>query len=142
MYRSDLVVNYAKIEKTIELINTYVKDNDYQFKDNLKFISEASFNEAFNNASKKQRKKLAAFIWGVHNRTTLANINKFFHFLMKVIMKSDKRVRVIKSDREIEIQEKRKIYKEALAKVQAAYADYKQTKGDFYKLKIAKGQVV
>ncbi len=55
---------------------------------------------------------------------------------MKNILKSESRIRVIPSAKEIAIQEKRKAYKEALAKVQAAYADYKQEKGDFYKNKL------
>jgi len=137
-------VNYQFIKSTFGKIEDFVKKNDYQFKDRNNFdnITESEFNSAWVNTSKKKRKKLAAYIWMIYNRPTLAGINKFFHFFMKTIMKSDVRVRVIKSDKEIAIQEKRKAYKEALAKMQAAYADYKQEKGDFYKIRLANNQAI
>lgn len=135
-------VNYASVQATISKIEQFVKDNGYQFKDRsgLNEITEANFNAALHLVSKKKRKKLANYIWAVNNHPTLENINKFFHFLMKNIMKSETRIRVIKSDKEIAIQEKRKAYKEALAKMQAAYADYKTEKGDFYKIRLANKQ--
>jgi len=137
-------INYQFIKSAFGKIEDFVKKNDYQFKDRDNFdkITEAEFNAALINASKKKRKKLANYIWMIYNRPTLAGINKFLHFLMKTILKSDLRVRVIKSDKEIAIQEKRKAYKEALAKMQAAYADYKQEKGDFYKIRLEKNQAI
>lgn len=137
-------INFNLINSTIEKAKQFVTTNEYQFKSTagLEEITESKFNQALTNLSMKKRKKLAASIWKVNNHPTLKNVNLFFHFLMKEIMKSDSRIRVIKSVKELAIQEKRKAYKEALAKVQAAYADYKTEKGDFYKLRLSKNQEV
>lgn len=133
-------VNYELLQSTFAKIDTYVKANDYQFKDRkgLDNITESGFNAAYADMSKKKKKRLAKYIWLVENFPSLANINKFLHFLLTKVMKSDLRVRIIKSEKELAIEAKRKAYKEALAKVKAAYADYKTEKGDFYKNKLAK----
>lgn len=130
-------VNFQTVTATIEKIKAFVKENNYQFKDSTGFdeITEAKFNSALSDMSKKKRKRLARYMWSINNHPSLGAINKFFHFLMKNVLKSDTRIRVIPSAKEIAIQQKRAIYKEALAKVKAAYADYKQEKGDFYKKK-------
>lgn len=137
-------VNFASVQNTISKIEQFVKENEYQYKDRtgLAEINERSFNSALQQVSKKKRKKLANYVWSVNNKPTLENVNKFFHFLMKMIMKSDLRIKVIKSDKEIAIQEKRKAYKEALAKMKAAYADYKTEKGDFYKNRMKNNQSI
>jgi hypothetical protein len=139
-FKSTPVVNYANVCATISNIETFVKKNDYQFKNREGFseITQAKLTAAISDLSNKKRKKLANFMWMNDNHPTMASANKFFHFLMKNVLKSDLRIRVIPSAKEIAIQEKRKVYKEALAKVQAAYADYKLEKGDFYKLKMVK----
>jgi tellurite resistance protein len=133
-------INFELLQNTITKIDAYVKANDYQFKDRkgLDHITEASFKTALADLSNKKRKRLAKYIWLVENFPSLANINKFLHFLFTKVMKSDLRVRIIKSEKELAIEAKRKAYKEALEKVKAAYADYKTEKGDFYKNKLAK----
>jgi len=132
-------VNFQSISATIEKIKQFVKENNYQFKDEKGFdeLTEKKFQTSLSDMSKKKRKKLASYVWAVNNHPTLAGINKFFHFLMKNVLKSNARICVIPSAKEIAIQEKRKAYKEALAKVKAAYAEYKTEKGDFYKIKAA-----
>lgn len=137
-------INYNLIVDTFKKIDAYVQANDYQFKDRkgLDNITESLFNTALINMSKKKRKKLANYIWVINNHPTLGGINKFFHFLMKTVLKSDLRVRVIKSDKEIAIQDKRKAYMDALAKAKQAYAEYKTEKGDFYKNRLAKKQAI
>ncbi len=137
-------INFNLINETIEKTLTFIKENDYQIKDSagLSEIIESNFNAALSNLSLKKRKKLATAIWTVSNHPTLKKVNLFFHFLMKEVMKSDSRVRVIKSAKELAIIEKRKAYTDALAKVKAAYADYKEEKGDFYKLRLSKNQEV
>lgn len=128
-------INFATIQKTITQIDAFVKAKDYQFKDRkgLDNIIESVFNAAYRDLSNKKSKRLAKYIWLVENFPSLTNINKFLHFLFTKVMKSDLRVRIIKSDKELAIEAKRKAYKDALAVVRAAYADYKTEKGDFYK---------
>ena len=137
-------INFNLINSTIEKVKEFVKSNDYQFKltVGLEEITESNFNQAFSNLSLKKRKRLAQSIWKVTNHPTLKNVNLFFHFLMKDVMKSESRVRVIKSAKQLAIEEKRKAYREALAKVKAAYVDYKDEKGDFFKIRLSKGQEV
>lgn len=138
-FKSTPVVNYENVCATISNIEKFVKENDYQFKDRegLKEITQAKLSTAISDMSQKKRKKLANFMWRNNNHPSMASVNKFFHFLMKNVLKSDARIRVIPSAKEIAIQEKRKAYKEAIAKVKAAYAEYKTEKGDFYKHKAA-----
>ena len=128
-------INFELIQKTINNIEIFVNDHGYQFKDRkvLDEITEEKFKVAFNDLSMKKRKKLASFVWSVNNKPTMSRANKFLHFLMTKILKSDLRVRITYSPKEIAIQEKRKAYKELLAKTKATYADYKTEKGDFYK---------
>jgi site-specific DNA-adenine methylase len=131
-------INYELLQKSFEKIDTFVKENDFQFKDRkgLDNITESGFNTAYADLSNKKRKKLAKYLWALHNRPmTLAGANRFLHFLFAKIMKSDLRVRIIKSEKELAIEAKRKAYKDALEKVKVAYADYKTEKGDFYKKK-------
>jgi hypothetical protein len=137
-------INFALINETIEKAKTFVKDNDYQFKSTagLELITETNFNEAFRNVSLKKRKKLAAAISHVDSHPTLKSVNIFFHILLKDIMQSDERVKIIKGAKQLAIEEKRKAYKDALAKLKAAYADYKKEKGDFYKIRLSKGQEI
>lgn len=132
-------VNFELISATINNIRQFVKDNGYQFKDDKGFeqITEQNFNTALQNMSWKKRKKLAAYIWQINNHPTLEKVNKFFHFLMKTVLQSDARIRVIKSDKELAIQAKRKVYKQALEAAKKAYAEYKEEKGDFYKKQLA-----
>lgn len=124
---------FANVQSTISKIEEYVKDNGYQFKDRsgLTLLDEKTF--YFQFGSIRKRKKLVNAMEAIGKNPTLENINKFFHFLMKEILKSDLRVRVIKSEKEIAIEAKRKAFKEALAKMKTALAEYKLEKGDFYK---------
>lgn len=132
-------VNFELLNSTFNLIDAFVKANNYQIKDRkgLENITESTFNAVYSNLSKKKKKRLAKYIWLIENFPSLANINKFLHFLLAKVIKSDLRVRIIKSEKELAIETKRKVYKDALAVVKQAYADYKTEKGDFYKKKIA-----
>lgn len=110
---------FANVQTTINKIKQYVKENGYQFKDgaNLSEITETKFNEAlsdFKHMSFRKRKKLVNAMAAIEKHATLENINKFLHFLFKTVLKSESRVRVIKSDKEIAIEAKRKAYKDAL----------------------------
>jgi hypothetical protein len=129
---------FENVQSTISKIEQYVKDNGYQFKDRsgLALLDEKTFHLQF--GSIRKRKKLVNAMTAIDKHPTLENVNKFFHFLMKEILKSDLRVRIIKSEKEIAIDEKRKAFKDALAKMKIALADYKAEKGDFYKKTLVK----
>jgi hypothetical protein len=127
-----------KLDNAMAAIEKYVTDNGYQFKDRsgLAKIIQSKFNTA--RVSTRMQKKLVNAMAAIEKHTTLKNINKFFNFLMKDIFKSESRVKVIKSYKEITIQQKRMAYKDALAKMKVALAEYKTEKGDFYKIKLEK----
>src|SRR5579859_6490655 len=129
------VINFKVINDTFKRIDEFVKANNYQYKDrhNLEIV-ESYFTKAYNDLSKKKRKLLAHYVWKINNKPSIEGVNKFYHFIMKFMLKSDLRVRVLYSPKEIAIQLKREEYKEALAKVKQAYADYKEEKGDYYKI--------
>lgn len=137
-------INYNVLQETFNKIDAFVKANDYQFKDRkgLDNITESTFNEVYRLLSKKRKKRLAKSIWLVEVNPSLNSINRFLHFLLTKVMKSDLRVRIIKSEKELAIEQKRKAYKEALAKVKAAYVEYKTEKGDFYKKNLVNKQAI
>jgi hypothetical protein len=146
-------VNYALIQTTIKNIEAFVAHNEYQFKDRtgLDSLTETQFNTALINLSLKKRKKLAAYIHVVNTHPTLEKVNKFLHFFMKTILNSDLRVRIVKSEKELAIQEKRKAYKAALkellesplyTKLVESRAVYKVEKGDFYKSRMLNNQTI
>lgn len=137
-------INFELIQDTFKKIDNFVAENEYQFKDRkgLDNITESNFKEAVANLSKKKRKKIAHYVWAINNYPTLGGINKFLHFLMTKVIKSDLRVRILKSDKEIAIQEKRKAYKQALEAMKKAHAEYKAEKGEFYKIRLSKNQAI
>jgi hypothetical protein len=133
---------FANVQETISKIENYVTENGYQFKDRSGLAQITKENFISPSTTIRKRKKLVNAMAAIEKHPKLENINKFFHFLLKDILKSESRVKVIKSDKEIAIQEKRKAFKDALAKMNIALAEYKAEKGDFYKIKLSKGQKI
>ena len=131
-------IDYAVISTTINSIKEFAKENGYKVKgeENFSKINVTTFNEVIQNTTFRKRKKLADLIWKANNHPKLSTINKFLHFLMTKIYKTEDRIKILPSEKELYIQKKRKAYKEALTVMKAAYADYKEEKGDFYKNKI------
>ena len=64
---------------------------------------------------------------------TLRGVNLFFNFVLKKILESKEKIKVLLSIKEITIQDKRKKWKEARDISEKLLSEYKEEKGDFYK---------
>ncbi len=133
-------INKEAIIATIEKIKQLAQDNNYQIKGDIDKILNRTKEENFDleffvghDLSTRKVKKLNDLIARYNKHPKMSTANKFLHFLMTKIYKSEDRVRILPSEKELAIQEKRKAYKAALETVKKAYADYKTEKGDFYK---------
>jgi len=133
-------LNAQLVSLTIENIEKFANKNQYQLKDwdNVVNISSTQMNVGIINMSKRKKKKLASMIKEIEIVSTLKKVNMFLHFLMKNVLGSDLRAKVILSEKEVIIQKKRAEYKAQLEKLKTAYFDYKNEKGDFYKLQLDK----
>lgn len=129
--------SYEAYKKTSDAIKSFVDHNDYQIKGIYGAITEEQFNAAFKSASQRTQKRLAKYMWKVNNHTSLASTNLFLHFFMKTFLKSDLRIRIIKSHKELDIEAKRKTFREAREAMFKAKEAYQLEKGDFYKKKLS-----
>ena len=128
--------------QTIKDIHEYVNFNEYQYKNNLNpsFIDEGELNNEIMNLSLNQRKKLKRSINAFRMKGSLCAVNRFYHFLMKKVLKSDTRISVIYGNKQLEIIEKRKKFVAARNEMLKMRGEYLDEKSDFYKLRIVNGQ--
>ena len=127
---------------TINDIHEYVKFNEYQYKNNINpsFLDEAEIKTEIMNLSLNQRKKLKRSINSFRIKGSLQSVNRFYHFLMKKVLKSDTRIGVIYGKKQLEIIEKRKNFVAARNEMIKMRGEYLNEKSDFYKLRIVNGQ--
>jgi hypothetical protein len=128
----------AGVIAALPKIIDFARHNDYVIKNDEGFlaITQSQLLDTIKNLSLKKRKVLRNYLWVIDNYPSLANINKFLHFLMAKVLKGDVRYRLLKSEKQLKIEEKRKKYLELLSVAKAAYKDYKDEKADFYKLRL------
>jgi len=128
--------------ETISEIHEYVEFNNYQYKNNLNpaFINAELLKSSIMNLSLNQRKKLKRAINAFRMKGSLQSVNRFYHFLMKKVLKSDMRVAVIFGKKQLEIVEKRKKFVAARNLMITMRNEYLDEKSDFYILRIANGQ--
>lgn len=133
-------LNAKLVSSAVENIEKFANKNLYQLKDwdNVASISSTQISTGIINLSKRKKKKLASMIKGIEVAPTLKKVNMFLHFLMKNVLGSDLRAKVILSEKEIAIQKKKAEYKVQLEKLKLAYSEYKTEKGNFYKLRLGK----
>jgi len=129
--------SYEAYKNTMATIKNFVAENNYQIKGIFRTITEEEFNEALAKASGRTKKKIAKGMWKVNNHPTLSNTNLFLHTFMKSFLKSDSRIRIIKSQKELDIEAKRKAFTDARAAMLKAKEAYQLEKGDFYKKKLS-----
>ena len=130
---------YNATVETEEKIRWFIEFNEYQFNKPL-IIPRVEVKKAIEDLSLNQRKKLKRAINNFHNRESIASANRFLHFLFKEILNTDIRVRINYGEKELKIKEMRKKYVEAREIMLKAHEEYKKEKGNFYKLRMAKGQ--
>lgn len=129
-----------EIDLTLQRINEYVAKNDYQLNGNIK--QKLNLDSVIDDVTLRKRKVLRRYMYYIKVHPTLDSVNKFLHFLFKEVLKSDARVKVVKSEKEQMIQKKREEFKAALKVLIEKRQAYKEEKGDFYKLRLAKNQAI
>lgn len=138
----------AGISKALPDIYEFTKFNDYRITTDIgvmngtgfKEVDHSSGEEKISKLSLNKRKELRNALWAVEKYPTIKRINRLFGFLKKHLGMPDFKISV--NTKQTTIQEKRKKYVEAREIAKAAYADYLNEKGDFYKLRLEKGQKV
>jgi hypothetical protein len=128
------------IDQTMLRIKEYVKFNEYQIHGNIE--EKLNLDAALKDATLRKRKTLRRYMYHIEQHPTLPTVNKFLHFLFKTVLKSDVRVRVLKSEQELEIQKRRKEFKDALKVMLEKKQAYLDSKGDFYKKRILNKQAI
>jgi len=122
----------AKINKTLEKIETWVRIMDYRIVGDIKIYKNMSIST--HNLSKNQLKKVNKYLNGVNKKMTLRNVNSLLHLLYKTFEPIEK-VQIKKSLKEEEIQKKRKEWLKFRDEAEKALLEYKTEKGDYYKEK-------
>jgi len=116
-----------KICSTIDLIEKFVKENNYQV---IGKLEEYTYLE-WKNFSKTEMKKIQKYCFWIERRPTLRNINTFLGLLTR-LFKVD-RVKIKISLKEEKIQNARKEWLKVRNESDKLLNIYKLEKGDFYK---------
>ena len=120
----------AKIKKTLDNIETWVRLMDYRMVNDIDIYK--NMNISIHNLSKNQLKKVNKYLNGVNKKMTLRNVNSLLHLLYKTF-EPTKKVQIKKSLKEEEIQRKRKEWLRLRDEAEKALLEYKTEKGDYYK---------
>ena len=122
-----------KVHETVEFIEQVIEKNNWQIKGDVNILKNVTIGDFQNHYSKRKIKRMNRNINWVLEKPSISNINRFFHFICTKVLETIKRVKVILSEREIEIQEARKRWKDVQNVEQELLKRYKEIKGDFYK---------
>jgi hypothetical protein len=125
---NNIEVVYKEIEK-------YVKDRNYRITYSNNETSKIVFEKLNeNNLSQNRRKKIAKQIYYVLSYATMKKINTLLNLIYKT-NESKGKYKITKSQKELDIQSKRKTWKEYRDLAEKARLEYIEEKGDFYKTK-------
>lgn len=120
----------AKINKIIEKIETWVQVMDYRIDGDINIYKNAPISTK--NLSKNQIKKVNKYLNSLEKKMTMRKVNSFLHLFYKTFEPIEK-VQIRKSEKEEEIQRKRKEWLKLRDEAEKALLEYKNEKGDYYK---------
>lgn len=123
---------FDNVQNAINTLQSWAHKNGYRLDGNLA-VDPATFNSVMPTLSKTQKKKLGRSIHQATTGTNFRSANRFLHTLFKKVLKSEKCPKVLVSEREAQIQEARRKWVTARNAAKTALAEYKATKGDYYK---------
>lgn len=127
----------ANIEKAVEKIKYFANDKGYQLIGEFKkdgFFTSLFSGSSIKFDSKSQEKECKRYLWRIDSKLGMSNANRFLHFLYKKLYKLDKAPYVEYSERELKIKEAKKAWKKVKLEAEKLQKEYKDTKGDFYKI--------
>ena len=127
-------------EQTIQMIKDISLFMNYQINGDIDNIDELNY--MISDLSLNKKKKLRNYILSINKKKSLKTINKFLHFLLKVVLKSDDRVNIKISMKEQLIQSNRKNWLVQRQKSDELLLKYKESKSDFYKLKTQRNDIM
>lgn len=116
----------CKICDTIDLIEKFVKENNYQVVGNLK----KCYDIKWKNLSKTEMKKIQKYCFWIERKPTLRNINTFLGLLSRLFEVEHVKIKI--SLKEEKIQKARKEWLKARNEAERLLNIYKLEKGDFY----------
>ena len=151
---------YNAVLKTENAINEFVEFNEYKFKkssipkqelDGLLFKERAKLKSSFliprlelkrklDDLTLNERRKLKKSINIFHYKKSIASANRFLHYLYKEVFKIDIRIKITYPEKRLLIATKREIYLKYRAEMKKALKEYKEEKGDYFKLRLANGK--
>ena len=144
--------NSKLVEHTVsvlqeETVITFKEIWDFAHFNNYVYSRHPKYNEddlkaAIGKLTLNERKKLKKKINLFRMKRTMGAANRFYHHVYAKVLKVDMRVRLDYPEKYHKIQEKRQKYVKALAEMKKLYADYKEEKGDYFKLRLAEGKKV
>ena len=129
-------------DATIEVekeINHFVELNEYRF-DKPLIIPRELLKTELGNASLNERRKLKRAINNFYKKGSLRSGNLLLHVIYKYILKVDTRVNIKQPQKYLDIMDKRKYFVKKRKEMEEALAAYKKEKGNYFKLRMERGQ--
>ena len=121
------------LEKTSVKIKEYVTDKNYRIMYSNIETTKVSFESLEDkDISQNRAKKIAKRLYYVLTKPSMRNINNLLYTISKTNEK-DGKFKIVKSKKELEIQSKRKVWKDLRDLAEKARKEYIEEKGDFYK---------
>jgi hypothetical protein len=137
------------INKTIDMIEEWIKKNNYRIKISKHLTDDVTLNvyknleKNWKDISKRKMKKIQKYCFWIQKNPTRRRVNTFFNLLSKTFglceMENDKFVRcpyIKESLKEEKIQARRREWLKAREESDRLLKLYKEEKGDFYKNKM------
>ena len=121
------------LEKATVKIKEYVTEKNYRIMYANVETTKVSFESLDDkDISQNRAKKIAKRLYYVLTKPSMRNINNLLYTISKTNEK-DGKFKIVKSKKELEIQSKRKVWKELRDLAEKARLEYIEEKGDFYK---------
>jgi hypothetical protein len=127
-----------EVEKDVK---HFVEFNEYRFNKPL-IIPRELLKNSLDNASLNERRKLKRAINNFYKRNSLRSANLLLHIIFKVILKVDTRIEIKQPQKYLDIMEKRAYFVKKRNEMEEALAAYKKEKGNYFKLRIERGQKI
>ena len=116
------------VEIAINNIKKFADEKGYRFLDQTFMVNNSLIFE-----SKSKEKVLKNYLWRLDQKITMAQANKFLHYLFRKVYKVEITPRVEYSEKELKIKSARKAWKKVQAEADLLHKAYRDEKGDFYK---------
>lgn len=132
---------YDEVIKVEKEIAEFVKFNEYNF-NGPSNIPRSLLKSKLNDASILERRKLKRAINNFYKRRSLRSANLFLHITYKVILCVDTRATIKYSQKHLDIMEKRANFVKKRKEMEEALAAYKKEKGNYFKIRLERGQKI